>query len=74
MVEVFKTNIEDPEEANKLIVLIQGRFDGYAPNFDLEDCDRILRVQSVSGHINAFELIIFLVDHSCVAAVLPEEL
>lgn len=44
MVEVFKTNIEDESIADSLAVEIQALFPGSTVNFDLEDCDRILRV------------------------------
>ena len=49
MVEVFKTNVKDPHHAAMLIDCIHKSFDGYNANFDLEDCDKILRVKSASG-------------------------
>ncbi len=45
MVEVFKTNIEDPLHAHMLIEEIHGTYSEYQANFDLEDCDRILRIE-----------------------------
>lgn len=44
MVEVFKTNIKQTQQANHLMNLIQSRFPDYQVNFDLQDCDNILRV------------------------------
>ena len=56
MVEVFKTNIQDKDLASKVITSLHKQFPEYILNFDLEDCDKILRVESES--INK-EMIIF---------------
>ena len=45
MVEVFKTNVADPCEANELVDLLAGHFPESKINFDLDDCDRILRLE-----------------------------
>lgn len=45
-VEVFCTNVVHPEDAKKLLQLCARRFPDCACNFDLEDCDRIFRIQS----------------------------
>jgi len=45
MVEVFKTNVEETSEANKLVALLLQHFPGSKINFDLHDCDKILRVE-----------------------------
>lgn len=44
IVEVFKTNIENPLAAQNLLVLLKDLFPDYKICFDLEDCDKILRV------------------------------
>lgn len=49
MIEVFKTNVTDREVANMLLDQIHLTFIGYQANFDLEDCDKILRVCFDSG-------------------------
>ncbi len=46
MVEVFTTNVQEVSQANDLIILLLKIFPGYSINFDLGDCDRILRVES----------------------------
>lgn len=46
MVEVFKTNVTNEFQAKRLAGIIQHRFDGYKVNFDLDDCDRILRIEA----------------------------
>lgn len=44
MIEVFKTNVTKYEQASKLIELLQQQFPGNKINFDLHDCDKILRI------------------------------
>jgi hypothetical protein len=44
MVEVFKTNIAE-EAKNYLLTLLQETFPTFRIHFDLEDCDKILRVE-----------------------------
>lgn len=73
MVEVFKTNVNNPCYANMLIYRIQQAFAGYVVNFDLEDCDRILRVKSNSGEVQPLPLIEFLQQQGCAAEVLPDD-
>ncbi len=45
MVEVFKTNVEHATQAAKLVALLLQHFPDSRVNFDLEDCDRILRIE-----------------------------
>ena len=45
MVEVFKTNVQHQELADQLVSVLQDRIDFCKINFDLEDCDKILRVE-----------------------------
>ena len=45
MVEVFKTNVQQHEQAEQLVSVLHGRIDFCKINFDLEDCDKILRVE-----------------------------
>ncbi len=46
MVEVYKTNVEYRETAEKLEAELKKIFPGSIVNFDLDDCDKILRVES----------------------------
>lgn len=50
-VEVFKTNVTDAEVANKIISDLSFHLPESRINFDLTDCDHILRVES-SGIIH----------------------
>jgi hypothetical protein len=45
MVEVFKTNVQEVSEASKLVGLLLRHFPGSKINFDLHDCDKVLRVE-----------------------------
>lgn len=47
VVEVFKTNVQKESDKNYVIAIIQTHFPDYKINFDLEDCDKILRVEGV---------------------------
>ena len=46
MVEIFKTNIEREGTAKDLKLELLEQFPDCKINFDLEDCDRILRIES----------------------------
>lgn len=46
MVEIFKTNVTDGSQAGLVIQLLMEQWPQYQVNFDLEDCDHILRVES----------------------------
>ncbi|OXG00798.1 hypothetical protein BC749_1011402 [Flavobacterium araucananum] len=47
VVEVFKTNVQKESDKNYVIAVIQTHFPDYKINFDLEDCDKILRIEGV---------------------------
>jgi len=46
MVEVFKTNVEQTEQSEFLINQISCYVPDGKINFDLEDCDKILRIEA----------------------------
>ena len=47
MVEVFKTNVKGRGQAADLLTGLSRRFPLCTINFDLDDCDKILRIE---GH------------------------
>ncbi len=57
MIEVFKTNVRDIRQAEELIIKIENLSTSYQVNFDLADCDRILRVFSNRGTIEVERII-----------------
>jgi len=48
MVEVFKTNVDQPEHSEMLIDQLISHIPNSDINFDLEDCDKILRIEAES--------------------------
>lgn len=70
-VEVYKTNVSDPERAKWLVDQIERNFTNCKVNFDLDDCDRILRVV-FEGKIQSDLLIDLLQNVGCKAEVLPD--
>ena len=72
MVEVFKTNVNKRRRADLLVNEIHKAFIGHHANFDLEDCDNILRVQCNCGTVQAHLLIDFLKRFDCTAEVLED--
>ena len=72
MVEVFSTNVSDAYYAQLLVRRIHSRFPGYRANFDLTDCDRILRIES-NSQINQPEVIAIIHRFGYHASVLPDE-
>jgi hypothetical protein len=45
MIEVFKTNVLEAEKSENILQKLLQQFPGNKMNFDLEDCDKILRVE-----------------------------
>ncbi len=73
MVEVFKTNVNRPLLAKLLVGMIDGELPGHKANFDLEDCDRILRVVCEGGDIQSARIIELLAGFGCRAEILEDE-
>lgn len=74
MVEVLKTNVRDHLNANMLIYQIHNCFAHYTANFDLEDCDKILRIQCTNGIVESKAVIGILKDFGFDAEVLTDEI
>jgi len=48
MIEVFKTNVQEVEQSNRIVEKLLEHFPNSLINFDLEDCDKILRIHAAS--------------------------
>ena len=48
MIEVFKTNVQEMEQSKMIVGKLLEHFPNSNINFDLEDCDKILRIHAVS--------------------------
>ncbi len=45
MVEVFKTNVQKKTQSKMLLSILSEAFPSFKINFDLSDCDKVLRVE-----------------------------
>ncbi len=72
MTEVFSTNVTTKAMASMLRRNLIKMFPGYEVNFDLQDCDHILRVKS-SGEVDALSVIDFVNNLGYHAEVLADE-
>ena len=48
MVEIFKTNVKKRKQSEKVVSLLSMKYPDLKINFDLEDCDKILRIEGES--------------------------
>jgi hypothetical protein len=74
MIEIFTTTVTNQKDADAILHKIHSAFPGYDANFDLTDCDHILRVSSGGTLICAPTLIAMIKHFGFVAAVLPDVL
>jgi hypothetical protein len=67
IVKVFKTDIRDQLVARHLIHFLQQIFSHYKINFDLDDCDNILRIESTNEMIDETNIQLLLASrgHHC---------
>ena len=73
MVEVFKTNVTSARDAAILVDKIHKSFEHYIANFDLEDCDRILRIQNMNGPTDNTAIVNVLAEYGFEAVALTDE-
>ena len=45
MVEAFKTNVQKKAQSKMLLSILSEAFPSFKINFDLSDCDKVLRVE-----------------------------
>ncbi|MDB5031222.1 hypothetical protein [Mucilaginibacter sp.] len=45
MVEVFKTNVQKKAQSKMVLCMLSEAYPSFKINFDLEDCDKVLRVE-----------------------------
>lgn len=65
MVEVFRTNVEDEFVAESLAQELRMLLPGTSVNFDLDDCDRILRVAGTGISPAAVTGLLLRKGHHC---------
>ena len=58
MVEVFKTNVQKKTQSKMLLCILSEAFPSFRINFDLSDCDKVLRVEG--DNIEAVRIMILV--------------
>jgi hypothetical protein len=62
MVQIFKTNVDDQQLADRILKKLRSHLPVYLFNFDLEDCDRILRAESADVPVEVNDIITIVTD------------
>jgi hypothetical protein len=65
MIEVFKTNVNDKRQAHELVSMLSQKFVEAKINFDLEDCDKVLRIESTQIHNDSIVNILVGAGFTC---------
>ena len=68
MVEVFKTNVRKKAQSKMLLCMLYEVFPSFKINFDLSDCDKVLRVEG--DNIEALRIMVLVKEHGFVCEVL----
>ncbi len=58
MVEVFKTNVQQKTQSKRLLGMLSEVFPSLRINFDLSDCDKVLRVEGQD--IKSFKIMVLV--------------
>jgi hypothetical protein len=58
MVEVFKTNVQKKAQSKMLLCALSETFPSFKINFDLSDCDKVLRVEG--DNMESFRIMILV--------------
>lgn len=74
MVEVFKTDVRTKRQAKAVVSHIHREIKNCSATFDLEDCDKILRVSYSDVGFNPNYLVKLLYDMGIFARILPDEI
>lgn len=73
MVEVFKTNITKQKQSKQILEKLNEMFPIYKVDFDLEDCDNILRIENPIGDVHNDHVIQLISDVGFCIEPLGEE-
>lgn len=71
-IEVYKTNVQNNSQGNRIIRFIHRHYPCYNANFDMEDSDRILRVESFHESIDNENIVSLMKQFGCTAEPLPD--
>jgi len=65
MIEVFKTNVELEEQAERIMSSLIQVFSSLKINFDLDDCDKILRIEGHEFSVDHIRETIHALGYTC---------
>lgn len=68
MVEVFKTNVQKKAQSKMLVGILSEAFPSFKINFDMSDCDAVLRVEG--NNIEALRIMILVKEYGFTCEVL----
>ena len=68
MVEVFKTNVQKKAQSKMLLSILSEAFPAFKINFDLSDCDKVLRVEG--DNIEALRIMILVKEYGVKCEIL----
>ena len=61
MIEVFKTNVQKKTQSKMLLCILSEAFPSLKINFDLSDCDKVLRVEG--DNMEALRIMILVKEY-----------
>ena len=61
MVEAFKTNVQKKVQSKMLLCILSEAFPSFKINFDLSDCDKVLRVEG--DNMEALRIMILVKEY-----------
>ena len=68
MVEVFKTNVQKKAQSKMLLSILSEAFPAFKINFDLSDCDKVLRVEG--DNLEALRIMILVKEYGVKCEIL----
>ncbi len=68
MVEAFKTNVQKKAQSKMLLSILSEAFPSFKINFDLSDCDRVLRVEG--DNMEALRIMILVKEYGFTCEIL----
>lgn len=68
MIEVFKTNVQKKAQSKMLLGVLYKAFPSFKINFDLSDCDKVLRVEG--DNLEVLKIMILIKEYGFKCEVL----
>ncbi len=68
MVEAFKTNVQKKAQSKMLLSILSEAFPSFKINFDLSDCDKVLRVEG--DNMEALRIMILVKEYGFTCEIL----